>query len=719
MSEYSRFLSTRYPELAGSRPVIRAVEQAKQKDQETPHTKEDRIAAYLNRLDTLFSEPRSFGLLKHKLFERYVTKPDDIPESYWKLQEQITRERGQAGDWERASDEEKAEVKRQTVEGVLSDQQASLEQWIDYLASADSQIPKDIKYWIFRSILGLTEYDKEKKEFPRRSRGTVKQFPDINYEALGYVVDSLGKKFQGTELEFEYDIQADERVAFQQALDKKDFAKLYAWANELHNPIPEHLLAVTDGEWRLYQQGGDARLLSQSIRGKGTGWCTAGEQTATKQLEGGDFHVFYSLDDEGKPTIPRIAIREENGKIVEVRGVAFKQNLDSYMPPVLAEKLKDFPDGDQYLKKDADMQRLTQIEAKTKKKEPLTKEDLTFLYEIDSPIEGFGYRKDPRIVELLQGRDTEEDIKILCGYDVRNPDEEALKFIYARGSVSIPQALTNVIKELRKKRDWFDDFEKLYGYNLRKPDKEALAFIYKKGTLGITHTFQDVLKEFFKGRSVKEDVLIVFDYDYTPDQVAQELSEVNENTKVYVGPWNPKIYQALRPYLSQIDHLHTSLLEHEILAYALETDPTINTPEKALKAFRDKQIYMHSLDQALLKQIVFSKEPQTYQLVEFTPADLGFSRGASFKEVVEKAKSFGLELCPPEVGPRLRLRYLGTDYLTIAMEPIAEPGRSSRGVFKLLGRNNHDLSLDVTWEYSSQNNITFGSGSRIVFLAHQ
>ena len=43
------------------------------------------------------------------------------------------------------------------------------------------------------------------------------------------------------------------------------------------------------------------------------------------------------------------------------------------------------------------MKQLTEIDNKTKKGEKLTKDELVFLYEINAPIEYFGYEKDPRI----------------------------------------------------------------------------------------------------------------------------------------------------------------------------------------------------------------------------------------------------------------------------------------------------------------------------------
>jgi hypothetical protein len=48
-------------------------------------------------------------------------------------------------------------------------------------------------------------------------------------------------------------------------------------------------------------------------------------------------------------------------------------------------------------------------------------------------------------------------------------------------------------------------------------------------------------------------------------------------------------------------------------------------------------------------------------------------QGASLKDIYARAKSLGFALCPPEVGPQLRLQYLEQppgEVLHIAMEPI-------------------------------------------------
>jgi hypothetical protein len=55
--------------------------------------------------------------------------------------------------------------------------------------------------------------------------------------------------------------------------------------------------------------------------------------------------------------------------------------------------------------------------------------------------------------------------------------------------------------------------------------------------------------------------------------------------------------------------------------------------------------------------------------------DLGFGEdGATVQEIYARALQIGLELCPAEVGPILRLNYLDQpvgEFLNIAMRPIA------------------------------------------------
>ena len=60
-------------------------------------------------------------------------------------------------------------------------------------------------------------------------------------------------------------------------------------------------------------------------------------------------------------------------------------------------------------------------------------------------------------------------------------------------------------------------------------------------------------------------------------------------------------------------------------------------------------------------------------LVKVTVAELGFKNGAQRNQIYDRAKELDLELCPPEVGPQLRLQYKDqplNEWILIGMEPI-------------------------------------------------
>src|SRR5262245_18299039 len=71
----------------------------------------------------------------------------------------------------------------------------------------------------------------------------------------------------------------------------------------------------------------------------------------------------------------------------------------------------------------------------------------------------------------------------------------------------------------------------------------------------------------------------------------------------------------------------------------------------------------------------FTKSKAKVDLVVLWVTDLGFAKkGASLRDIYTRALALGLELCPAEVGPVLRLNYLNQpigEFLRIAMRPIA------------------------------------------------
>jgi len=409
----AEFLNEKYRELANDKHV-----------KEFPGRPAQKIAEFLKVLEQTHGhdDPEVLERIKKSYHKEYVIKPEDIPESYFEKQKKILREQGY-GDVEITP-----EMKEQAQEIIIKDQKLSFDNWFDYLCSKDNPYPTWAKYWVFRNVVKLSTFDKEKKVFAKREKNTVAPFPDLDREALAYVVDVITKKMKKEKIPAE-----ENNSEFQKIIQGENFGKLYAYAIEKIIPAEKNDLLTIEGKWVKYPQNPDEKTLNrlvESLENRGTGWCTAAKETARAQLQGGDFYVFYSKDRKGEATIPRLAIRMEGDKIGEIRGIAPDQNLDPYINEVLEKKLKDFPDAPHYKKKVEDMKRMTEIEKKNKRGESFSKEDLRFLYEVDGKIQGFGWEPDPRIQELIKGRNMKQDLAFVfdCSeQEISLTKEEALR----------------------------------------------------------------------------------------------------------------------------------------------------------------------------------------------------------------------------------------------------------------------------------------------------
>lgn len=607
------FLLQKYSDLPGSKPVESAVKKAR-KSGEKVHDKPERVEVYLDRLERLIldpdkeqetklfagqSRPRALSLLREMLMNKYVrVKQNKMAIAATRVEENAAEELGIRAHYGEQEIQQRGEI-------AVEDLEKSLDNWITYLSDANEPYPIWFRYYAFRNILNLGDYDKDKKEFPERSQGTVRLFPDIDRGALAHIQDMIEASRDSAKLERLRKAQqatgtpVNRLITKEKALEFADltFAKQYVEGIQQAGEITPEMREETRGEWVRYQQGTDHTALWASLQNKGTAWCTKGFATAETQLKGGDFYVYYTLDKQGKPTIPRIAIRMQQGSVAEVRGVADnQQNLEDNMVDIAQSKYHNLPGGESYDKKAHDMKFLTIIYKKVKANRSLTKDDLIFLYEINSKIEGFGYEKAPRIKELR---------------DQRNP---------------------------------------------------------------------------------KEDAPVVFECQ--PNEIAWKKEDVMETTKAYVGPLFPGIFKTL----GHLEHIYTSFPEGKITRQTIgiggQTEKQLET------ALEEAKININTYARHMMQQKEFTteKKPEQADLVRLKVGDLGFDHNPTTDEIYKKADELGLELCPAEVGPHLRLDYkdqpLG-EYLYVAMKQIAVPdGHPS--VFEL-GRRADGLWLSTRW----------------------
>lgn len=379
--------------------------------------KRERIIKYFNRLEEVHnkvSETKSASaekLLKNFYYDLYIIKPENIPESYFNNQIELARERGYGNITLTEEDKEGM------ISQVIENQKETLDKWIEYFLYDEESSYYEMweKYWVFQGLQTLGKYDKKTYKFSKRDKTTVYPFPPVERE---YIFTTL-KLME----DFLKDKKTEDEI--KNALEAGNFKLLYEYVIKQSMLRGEKQSSSTAGKWIKYEQGSDYNILRNSLQGYYTGWCTAaGENFAREQLANGDFYVYYTLDNNGEAKVPRIAIRMD-GKtnIGEIRGIADKQNMEPEMMPILEEKLNEFPDREKYYKKERDMKLLTLIDKKVNKNIELSLDELKFLYEIDNEIDGFGYKKDPRIQEIQSKRNQKKDCALI--YNI-SEDEVAL-----------------------------------------------------------------------------------------------------------------------------------------------------------------------------------------------------------------------------------------------------------------------------------------------------
>lgn len=606
----TNFLQEKYADLPGSHPVDRAVKKVIREGERGPTTKEDRIDAYLNRIGKLIfnQEPakseRALSLLRRMVTDEYIyPHKKKMAMGAAAVEEKAGHELGIEVHYDEGALRERGEIAVKDLEG-------SLDQWISYLSSPSEPYSLQFRYYVFRNILGLGRYDKGKGEFPKRSAGTSLLFPDIDRSALGYMQDMIKAGYDINFLNKFCEDQKQAGIPSQllltrekvQTFAKQPFAKQYAESIMQKGEITAELQTQTKGKWIKYPKDSNPTALWQSLQNKGTAWCTAGYATAEIQLNGGDFYVYYTLDGQGNPTIPRIAIRMQGGNIGEVRGVADKdQNLEGNMTDIAEVKMQELPGGERYKKATADMRLMTQVEKKTKMGQLLTAQELQFLYEINGTIEGFGYEKDLRIAQLRKQRNPEEDMPIVLSCE----------------------------------------------------------------------------------RS----------------QIARSLREIGPATKAFVGSLEPGIFAILAKY--KIEHIYTSFPEGKIDLETIEiggrSAQQLETELKKAKI----NISSYARDMLHSKDFKTLPDPQPLEIVKLKVQDLGFVSGyPTTDQIYKRAHDLGLELCPAEIGPHLRLKDLNqsiNEWYYVGMKPITGSDGDPH-VFSL-AHDEDGLWLRIPWAH--------------------
>ena len=380
---------------------------------------ERRNFAYLSRLNNMIE--KHGDALEQKLWaasaENLVMDYEDIPDAYWKQQEQILRDNGQGRELSRYE-------KKILAEDLIDKQRQSITSWANYLGDKNCPYPLWFKVYAFDGISKMSNtLNLDEADYNRRDNTTALSFPKLNAEILAKVYRQIND-FYGVDKENWLSKHSDDEKLVS-LVKTANFPKLYA--KELVDTkvilkTPERTEDV-HGDWFEYKLGDEEEIASLA---EGTRWCVVDPNVAHNYLVYGYYSnsreddddqiekteakfIIFRLEDPNTPGVfasnGSASIRlDPNGIVDEISGLNEGQAVEDALVPIVKEKALSLPGGEKYLQKFDDKQTLIKLDNKMKEGEDLTKEELSFLYELDRPIATLDtYNiEDPRIPELKE-----------------------------------------------------------------------------------------------------------------------------------------------------------------------------------------------------------------------------------------------------------------------------------------------------------------------------
>ena len=424
---------------------------------------ERRNFAYLSRLDRIIE--KHGDKVERKLWEasaeNLVMDYEDIPDAYWKQQEQILRDNGQGRELSRYE-------KEILAEDLIDKQRQSITSWANYLGDKNCPYPLWFKVYAFDGISKMSNtLNLDDADYNRRDNTTALSFPKLNAEILAKVYRQIND-FYGVDKE-NWLAQHSDDEKLVSLVKSANFPKLYA--KELVDTkvilkTPEHTEDI-HGDWFEYKLGDEEEIASLA---EGTRWCVVDPNVAHNYLTYGQFinpgednnyddddwedddqteypeakFIIFRLEDPNSPGVyasnGSASIRlDPDGMVAEVSGLDEGQAIEDALVPTVKKKTLSLPGGEKYLQKFDDKQTLIRLDKKMKKGQDLTKEELSFLYELDRPIATLDTynRRDPRIPELKEKYNVEYTLE--KGLDID-------KIISSLGPNTLIQNLDSLIK---------------------------------------------------------------------------------------------------------------------------------------------------------------------------------------------------------------------------------------------------------------------------------
>jgi hypothetical protein len=306
-------------------------------------------------------------------------------------------------------------------------------------------------------------------------------------------------------------------------------------------------------------------------------------------------------------------------------------------------------------------------------------------------IEILSFRNTPQINSQTQKLEVDKPL-ITIEYNVRTKTIQQIKKYddeYIKESDPYFQDFIEALKKLKEtqhgtgeKRDFkeisnselgnikvkdYHLFTEKGEINFKDFDPESNLFVLKMGKMDIT-------KE-----TVKEDAVKIFriveGIQLKPEEFAYNASEVNENTKAYIGELYPNIFKELP---ENIEHIYTEFPEGKAMIKEIQIPEQYKTGGQHEQDLESLGIQRSQWGQDVLKGANLKEGlGKKYKIVIVSNKSLGFPNGAERQQSQNKAKELGIakELLPANVGIELRKQYLNqplNEYILVDMEAIPD-----------------------------------------------
>ncbi len=177
--------------------------------------------------------------------------------------------------------------------------------------------------------------------------------------------------------------------------------------------------------------------------------------------------------------------------------------------------------------------------------------------------------------------------------------------------------------------------------------------------------------------------------------IARSPEQMNNKTLIYIGQLERGMF---KNFPRSIERFYTSFPDSELQLESLSIGGKTSKELRELMQKNHIKLSDYAENELDVPDFVTSKQSEEVDLIKLKVEDLGLGEAPTTDEIYNRIKELGLELCPPEVGPRYLLAHLDQamgDWVAVGMKPVAD--QEGRHYVLNVGRSSDSLWLNDVW----------------------